>query len=84
MVLIKKVANSEMFSKLEWNLIITNALESIWIQGPLRDWDEGYSTLDQYKRKQRKNAIEMACVILINCIFCILMLTPIWILSKSQ
>ena len=81
-VIIKKIANPEMFAKLEWNLILTNALENIWLQGPFQDWDSEHTTLQQYKRKQRKNAIEMGCVIFINMLFCIIMLAPMWILSK--
>ena len=78
----KRITNPDIFEKLEWNVILTNTLENIWIQAPLEDWDDMASTIPGYKRKQTKNMIEMASVLFINMVTSISMLTPIWILRK--
>ena len=83
-IIAKKISNPKTFAKLAWNVVITNCLENVWIQAPLQDWDEEHSSIPEYKKKQKRNMLEMAFVIFINMSISILMLVPIWILRKFQ
>ena len=81
-ILAKKISNPKVFEKLSWNAIITNSLENVWIQSPMQDWDDEYSSMEEYKDKQKRNGLEMGFVIFINMTISIVMLVPIWILRK--
>merc|ERR1712107_228871 len=67
----------------QWNKIITNALENVWIASPFEDWDDTHSSIAEYQRKQKANELEMVVLLFINGIFSIGLLTPVWILQYN-
>ena len=53
-------------------------LQNINIAYPFRDWDYGFFTIDEYKRRFQSTEKEMMCSILLNNLFSLAMVGPIW------
>ena len=81
-IVAKEITNPKVFEKLSWNVVLTNALENVWIQAPLQDWDDEHSSIPDYKKRQKCVTMEMGFAIFINMIISTVMLVPIWILRK--
>ena len=43
-----------------------------------RDWDHGHHSVEEYRRRYKKTEIEMGCLLLVNTVFSLMYLGPLW------
>ena len=43
-----------------------------------RDWDHGHHSVEEHRRRYKKTEIEMGCLLLVNTVFSLLYLCPMW------
>ena len=79
----KRLTNPEQFRRLNLLKSLTHCFENVWIPGPLRDWDHGQSTLDEYKQKRTRIDIEIGMTICLNLLMNVLMLVPLQIFAYN-
>ena len=80
---VKKSTNPCSFARKNWSEKMTHCMENVFIPAPLEDWDDLPGTISQYKQRQRTNLIEIGCTLVINLLFNLLLLIPIWIFCKT-
>ena len=82
-IFVKKVTNLESFARKNWTEKITHCMENVWIPAPLEDWDDTHGTISHYRERQRTNLKEIGCTLLLNLLFNLVLLVPIWIFGKN-
>ena len=43
-----------------------------------RDWDHGNVSVEEHRRRYKKTEIEMGCLLLVNTVFSLMLLCPLW------
>ena len=43
-----------------------------------RDWDHGHLSVEEHRSKYKKTEIEMGCLLLVNTVFSLMYLGPLW------
>ena len=43
-----------------------------------RDWDHGHHSVEEHRRRYKKTEIEMGCLLLVNTLFSLMYLGPLW------
>ena len=43
-----------------------------------RDWDIGDVSVEEHRRRFKKTEIEMGCLLLVNTVFSLMLLGPLW------
>ena len=51
---------------------------------PYEDWDEGFFSIEEYRRRYKRVEREMLVSSLVTSGFSILTLIPIWFMGKSE
>ena len=83
MIAAKCIGNPDNFYKMHHVKVLSHCIENVWIPAPIQDWDHGHGTCDDYKKRQKKNEIEMGLAIFLNLLVNIFMLFPMWILAYN-
>ena len=43
-----------------------------------RDWDHDDASVEEHRRRYKKTEIEMGCLLLVNTVFSLMYLGPLW------
>ena len=57
---------------------VLHCLQCVNIPVPYSDWDQGMGTIQELRRRYSNTETEMAGCFLVNCVFCVVSLLPIW------
>ena len=83
MIAAKCMANPDNFYKMHCVKVLSHCIENVWIPAPIQDWDHAHGTRDEYKKRQKKNEIEIGMAIVLNLLVNVFMLFPMWILAYN-
>ena len=82
-VLLVKMNTSDEFrmGKGTWFQKSNHVLSNTNIPRPFRDWDYGNLTLEEHRRRYKRTEKEMLCLFLVNTVFSLMLLVPLWYLG---
>ena len=53
-------------------------ISNINIPSPFRDWDDGDFTVEEHRRRRWNTEVEMGCLFIVNTVFSMALLAPVW------
>ena len=83
MMIVKRLTATDFHMFWEKYSKFVHILENLNISNPYKDWDEGEESLEGYKRRFQNVNKEMACCLIINSVFSILHLLPLWVTGND-
>ena len=80
MVALVKLCTSEEFRSRDGSSFqkIIHVISNINIPSPFQDWDVGNYSVEEYRRRHWWTEIEMGCLFIVNTVFSLALLVPLW------
>ena len=80
MVALVKLCTSEEFRSRDWSSFqkIIHVISNINIPTPFQDWDVGDFSVEEHKRRRWNTEVEMGCLYIVNTVFSLALLVPLW------
>ena len=78
-ILVTKLITSEDFRKAgSWFQKVIHIITNTNVPKMFRDWDHGHHSVEEHRRRYKKTEIEMGCLLLVNTVFSLMYLGPMW------
>ena len=80
MVTLVKLGTSEEFRRRDGSIFqkMIHVISNINIPSPFQDWDVGNFSVEEYKRRHWRTEREMGCLFIVNTVFSLVLLGPLW------
>ena len=80
MVALVKLSTSEEFRSRDGKSFkkMIHVFSNINIASPFRDWDTGDFSVEEHRRRRWKTEVEMGCLFIVNTVFSMALLVPLW------
>ena len=80
MVALVKLSTSEEFRSRDGNCFkkLIHVIANINIPIPFRDWDAGDFSVEEHRRRRWNTEVEMGCLFIVNAVFSMALLAPVW------
>ena len=78
-IVVTKLITSEEFRKggIRFQKVI-HIITNTNVPKMFRDWDHGNHSVEEHRRRYKKTEIEMGCLLLVNTVFSLMYLCPLW------
>ena len=78
-IVVTKLITSEEFRKggIRFQKVI-HIITNTNVPKMFRDWDHGNHSVEEHRRRYKKTEIEMGCLLLVNTVFSLIYLSPLW------
>ena len=78
-IVVTKLITSEEFRKggIRFQKVI-HIITNTNVPKMFRDWDHGHHSVEEHRRRYKKTEIEMGCLLLVNTVFSLMHLCPMW------
>ena len=85
-VVLVKLYISEEFRNEKRNMFqkTIHVISNINIPTPYRDWDHGNLSVEEHRRRHKSTEREMICLFLVNAVFSLTLLVPVWYTGQAN